>query len=97
VKCNGLIQVFAIASVIKAGGESICKLIQRCGPIWVTDRVQSQHFPLECNGLVQVFNIASTLEASVQHYAQITKQLPSASMRGAVVSQCIIMMGYHFI
>jgi hypothetical protein len=33
----------------------------------VTDRAQSQRFPLECNGLIQVFGIASTLEASVQH------------------------------
>jgi hypothetical protein len=28
VKCNGLIQVFGIASVIKVGGESIRKIIQ---------------------------------------------------------------------
>jgi hypothetical protein len=27
-KCNGLIQVFGIASVIEAGGESIRKIIQ---------------------------------------------------------------------
>jgi hypothetical protein len=27
-KCNGLIQVFGIASVIKAGGESKSKIIQ---------------------------------------------------------------------
>jgi hypothetical protein len=62
-KCNGLIQVFCIASVIEAGGESSCKIIQQRGPIRVTDRAQSQRFPLECNGLIQVFCIASVIKA----------------------------------
>jgi hypothetical protein len=29
----------------------------------VTDRAQSQCFPVECNGLIQVFGIASVIKA----------------------------------
>jgi hypothetical protein len=29
----------------------------------VTDRAQSQRFPVKCNGLIQVFGIASVIKA----------------------------------
>jgi hypothetical protein len=29
----------------------------------VTDRAQSQHFPVKCNGLIQIFAIASVIKA----------------------------------
>jgi hypothetical protein len=63
LKCNSLIQVFGIASVIKAGGESIRKTVQIQGPICVTVRAQRERFPVECNSLIQVLGIASVIKA----------------------------------
>jgi hypothetical protein len=57
-----LIQVFGIASVVKAGGEQSRKITQRVRPTCVTDREQSQRFPGKCNGLIQVFGIASVIK-----------------------------------
>jgi uncharacterized membrane protein len=63
VKGNSLIQVFVVASVVKAGGDVIRKVIYRPGSICVTNRTQSQRFPLKGNGIIQVVTIASVVKA----------------------------------
>jgi hypothetical protein len=62
-ECNGLIQVFGIAAVIKAGVEMKRKIVQWQGPICVTNRAQSQRFPVKCDGLIQVSGITPATKA----------------------------------
>jgi hypothetical protein len=71
LKCNSLIQVFSIASMIKAGGELSRKIIQSQGPIFVTDRVQSKRFTLKNNSLIQVFDVALVIEADGESIRKI--------------------------
>ncbi|KAG1793792.1 uncharacterized protein BJ212DRAFT_1307013 [Suillus subaureus] len=97
VKCNSIIQVLAIVSVLEADEESICKTAQCHKLIWMTDYMQSQCFLEKHDGLVDVLTIALTLETSLQQYTQIMKHLPSTSMHGVVVSKGTIMEEYHFI
>jgi hypothetical protein len=73
VKYNGLIQVFGIASVIKADGESNRKIIQCLGPTCVTDGAQSQHLPVKCNGLIQVVCTTSVIKAGGDLKRKITQ------------------------
>jgi hypothetical protein len=71
VKPDRFVEVFVVTSVVEAGQERICKVVQRPMPFWVTDWPQGPCFPVKHDDFVEVFVVTSVVEAGGERNCKI--------------------------
>jgi hypothetical protein len=64
VVVDGSLQVLHLSQLLKASGNVVGEVIERCGAIWMTRRAKGESLLVVLDGLFQILPLSQLIKAS---------------------------------